>query len=293
MKSIIQLLDQYWPSWRDWVQLTRLDKPVGNYLLLWPTLWALWIAGEGTPSVANVIIFVLGVLLMRAAGCVINDYADRNIDGHVERTKDRPLANGRISERHALIGFAALCLTAFALVLMTNTNTVMLSFGGVCLAALYPFMKRITHLPQLFLGAAFSWAIPMAFMAEQNTVPSVAWLLFCANLLWTVAYDTVYAMVDRDDDLAIGVKSTAILFGDSDKAIIGLLHTLALLCLALVAQQLTLGTSFWCAIVLGAGVIIRQQWLIRNRTKALCFKAFKESHWFGAFIWGGLVAHFL
>ena len=198
---------------RDFVQLTRLDRPIGIYLLLWPTLWALWIAAEGVPSLKNLLIFVLGVVLMRSAGCVINDFADRNFDGHVARTKNRPLATGRISPKEALLFFAVLVLLSFGLVLCTNATTVWLSFGALGVAALYPFMKRYTYYPQAVLGAAFSWGMPMAFTAETGELPAAAWLLFVANVIWTVGYDTYYAMADREDDLKIGVKSTAILFG--------------------------------------------------------------------------------
>ena len=196
-------LDSLWPQWRAWIAITRLDKPVGSYLLLWPTFWALWTAAEGIPSVSNLLIFTAGVFLMRSAGCVINDYADRKVDGHVKRTNERPLATGALSAKAALIGFGILCAVSFALVLLTNSMTIWLSFGGVALAAIYPFMKRHTHLPQLFLGAAFSWAIPMAFAAESESLPAYLWLFYAANLCWTVAYDTFYAMVDRDDDLKI------------------------------------------------------------------------------------------
>lgn len=204
-----------------YAQLMRIDRPIGTLLLLWPTLWALWLANEGMPPWHLLVIFTAGVFIMRAAGCVINDYADRNFDGHVERTQHRPLAAGKIAPRNALILFTGLGILAFALVCLTNTFTIALSFGGIALAACYPFMKRHTHLPQLVLGAAFSWGIPMAFSASLSELPPTAWLVFTANLLWTVVYDTQYAMVDRDDDLKIGIKSTAILFGEQDKMIIG------------------------------------------------------------------------
>lgn len=207
-----------------YTQLTRFNKPIGSYLLLWPTLWALWIAADGVPPLSLLIIFIAGVFITRSAGCVINDYADRHIDGHVKRTAERPLALGLISSKEALMLFAGLMLLAFVLVLFTNRMTIWMSFGALALASLYPFMKRHTHLPQVVLGAAFGWAIPMAFTAVDETLPLVAWLIFLAKLLWTVAYDTMYAMVDRDDDIKIGVKSTAILFGKQDKRIIGLLQ---------------------------------------------------------------------
>ena len=242
------LKDQIGP----WIALTRLDKPIGIYLLLWPTYWALWLAADGFPDWKNLIIFTLGVVLMRSAGCVINDFADRKVDGHVKRTADRPIASGLISPKAALTGFTLMCLVAFVLVLFTNTLTILLSFGGVLLASVYPFMKRYTHMPQLVLGAAFSWSIPMAFAAEAGELPPALWMLYAANLCWTVAYDTWYAMVDRDDDLRIGVKSTAILFGSADLAIIGLLHGMALIFLWLVAADFALGGLYLLSLVIGA-----------------------------------------
>ncbi|OYT94169.1 MAG: 4-hydroxybenzoate polyprenyltransferase, partial [Pseudomonas sp. PGPPP3] len=223
---LLHSLNRLHPRAWDFVQLMRLDKPIGIYLLLWPTLWALWVAAKGVPSASNLLIFVGGVILMRAAGCVINDYADRHFDGHVSRTQARPLASGKVKPREALALFAGLVALSFALVLCTNATTVWLSFGGVALAACYPFMKRYTFYPQVVLGAAFSWGMPMAFSAETGSVPPEAWLLYIANLLWTVAYDTYYAMADREDDLKIGVKSTAILFGDADRLIIACLQGL-------------------------------------------------------------------
>lgn len=293
MNAATDLLNRLWPQWRDWVAITRLDKPVGSYLLLWPTLWALWIAGAGQPDLQLILIFIAGVFLMRSAGCVINDFADRKVDGQVKRTADRPLANGRLSERQALTGFALLCLLAFGLVLLTNRFTVLLSFGGLALAALYPFMKRHTHLPQVFLGAAFSWAIPMAFAAQTETVPAVAWLLFAANLAWTVAYDTLYAMVDRDDDIRIGVKSTAILFGDLDLFMVGLLYAIALLSLLAVFGQT--GMSWPAYMGLLAGALWLAWWLfsVRSRAREACFRAFRQNHWFGLLVWAGIVIHYL
>ncbi|MDX1397917.1 MAG: 4-hydroxybenzoate octaprenyltransferase, partial [Oceanospirillum sp.] len=219
--ALTQHLQQQFPHY---IKLMRIDRPIGTYLLLWPTLWALWIAAEGIPDWDVLVIFVLGVISMRAAGCVINDFADRKIDGHVERTKERPLATGDVTAKEAIGLFIVLGLISFGLVLMTNPLTILLSLGGIMLAFMYPFMKRYTHLPQVVLGAAFSWAIPMAYAAQTNSVPVEAWLLFAAKLLWTVAYDTQYAMVDRNDDVKIGVKSTAILFGELDRHIIALLQ---------------------------------------------------------------------
>jgi len=288
-----QQLDTHLPRWFDWVQLTRFDKPVGSYLLLWPTLWALWIAGEGQPSVGNIVIFVIGVFLMRSAGCVINDFADRKIDGHVKRTNDRPLATGKISAKEALITFAVLILLAFVLVLFTNEFTVWLSFGGLALASLYPFMKRHTHLPQVVLGAAFSWAIPMAFAAQSNELPAVVWLLYMAKLSWTVAYDTVYAMVDRDDDLKIGVKSTAVLFGDLDVAMVATLKGIAVFALLLAGNQLEMTWPYYLSLLAGAVFLAWQVWNIRSREREICFTTFRQSHWFGLIILAGIVVHYL
>ncbi len=289
MKPLTQTLDRVWPDWHQWVQITRFDKPVGSYLLLWPTFWALWIAAEGVPTLANLIIFTLGVFLMRSAGCVINDYADREIDRHVKRTKDRPLTQGRLTEKQALIGFAVLCLTSFVLVLFTNSLTIWLSFGGVALAALYPFMKRHTYLPQVFLGAAFSWAIPMAFAAEANQLTTICWLIFIAKLSWTVGYDTIYAMVDRDDDLKIGVKSTAILFGDMDVTIIATLYAVAHLCLLSVGSQLQLHWSYWLCWLAAGGFMVWQIINIRSRDRMGCFRQFRLAHWYGVMMWAGLI----
>lgn len=273
---------------RQYALLMRLDRPIGSLLLLWPTLWALWIAGAGHPDAKVVIVFVLGVVLMRSAGCVINDYADRRVDPHVARTKQRPLAAGRVTPREALWLFAGLCSVAFALVLTMNALTVALSFGAVALAALYPFMKRYTHLPQVVLGMAFGWAIPMAFAAETGAVPPLAWLLFVANILWTTAYDTMYAMVDRDDDLRIGVKSTAILFGDADRVLIALLQGMALFALVLVGRQAGLGGYFHLGLAVAAALALYQLYLIRNRDGAGCFKAFLNNNWFGAAVFAGI-----
>ena len=272
----------------DFLQLMRLDRPIGTWLLMWPTLWALWIAAEGIPGRDLLLIFVAGVYAMRAAGCVVNDYADRHFDGHVKRTRNRPLATGRISEGEAQALFAILVMTAFVLVLFTNLFTVMLSIGGVILAFIYPFMKRYTHLPQLFLGAAFSWAIPMAFGAVLGHVPLEAWLLFAANLAWTMAYDTQYAMVDRDDDLKIGIKSTAVLFGRADRLMIGLLQSLTLLLLVWAGARLALGGFFWLGLAAMAATFVWQQWLIRTRERDPCFRAFLNNHWSGLLVFAGI-----
>ncbi len=274
----------------DYARLLRLDRPIGSLLLLWPTYWALWLAADGVPSLANLIIFTLGVFLMRAAGCAINDFADRKVDGHVKRTKDRPLASGRIKPVEAVALFAGLSLTAFAMVvLFTNTLTLYLSFAGVLLAFIYPFMKRFTHLPQLFLGAAFSWAIPMAWAAETGELSQLAWLLFTANVLWTVAYDTLYAMVDRDDDLKIGIKSTAILFGEADRAIIAMLQALVILVLVIVGLQADLGGWFYLGALGMAGLFVYQQHLARHRSRIGCFDAFLNNNWAGFSVFLGLL----
>lgn len=276
----------------EYLLLTRLHRPIGSLLLLWPTLWALWVAGAGHPDPLVVVVFVLGVVIMRSAGCVINDYADRHVDPHVKRTDDRPVAAGRVTPSEALALFAVLCLVAFALVLLMNWLTIALSFAGAALAATYPFMKRYTYLPQVVLGAAFGWAIPMAFAAQTGTVPPIAWLLFVANILWATAYDTMYAMVDRDDDLKIGVKSTAILFGDQDRHITALIQGLVLLALVLAGQQLKLGVWYHLGLVLAAALAGYQQYLIRDRDRARCFQAFLNNNWFGAAVFGGLVLHY-
>jgi len=272
----------------DFLHLTRLDRPIGTWLLMWPTLWALWVAAEGIPGRKVLLIFIAGVYLMRAAGCVVNDYADRHVDGRVTRTRDRPLATGRISEGEAQALFLVLVMTAFVLVCLTNLFTVMLSFVGVALAIIYPFMKRYTHLPQAFLGAAFSWAIPMAFGAVLGTLPPVVWLLFAANVAWTVAYDTEYAMVDRDDDRVVGIKSTAVLFGRADRLMIGLLQGLTLVLLAWAGGLLALGGFFWLGLAAMAATFVHQQFLIRHRDRNRCFQAFLNNHWSGLLVFAGI-----
>lgn len=278
---------------KDYLQLTRMDKPIGTLLLLWPTLWALWIAAEGVPKLDVLLVFTLGVIFMRSAGCVINDFADRRVDGHVKRTENRPLAAGRISSRAALLFFLLLTLLAFLLVLTMNTLTIMLSFVAVALAACYPFMKRYTHLPQVVLGMAFGWAIPMGFAAQLDFVPSYAWLLFLANILWTVAYDTLYAMVDRDDDLKIGIKSTAILFAEKDKLIVGLLQLATLLCLGILGWWLALPSVYFAGLTIVAGLFVYQQRLIVNRDRESCFKAFLHNNYVGMVIFISLLLSYL
>ncbi|MDH5544787.1 MAG: 4-hydroxybenzoate octaprenyltransferase [Gammaproteobacteria bacterium] len=278
---------------REYGLLMRIDRPIGILLLLWPTLWALFIAARGMPDLLVLFVFSTGVFLMRSAGCVINDYADRDIDGHVERTRNRPLAQKRVSTKEAILLFVVLSLTAFALVLSMNTLTIMMSFVGAALAASYPFMKRFTHLPQIHLGAAFGWSVPMAYAAQAEAVPVEAWLLFLVTLLWTTAYDTMYAMVDREDDLKIGVKSTAILFGEADRVIIGALQFLVLLGLALIGYRIGAGIAFYCGLVVAAGFVIYQLILIKDRDRGLCFKAFLNNNWFGMAVFGGIFVNFL
>ncbi len=276
----------------DFIALMRLDRPIGILLLLWPTLWALWIAGEGAPSVKNVLIFTLGVIVMRTAGCVINDFADRNLDAHISRTQNRPLATGKITSKEALALFIALGLIALALVLFLNVLTIYLSFVALALAITYPFMKRYTYMPQVVLGAAFSCAIPMAFAAEQNQLPAIAWLIYTANLIWTVAYDTQYAMVDRQDDIKIGIKSTAILFGNGDRIAIGLLQGITIISLILIGRQLHFTWPWHVGLLLASGLFIYQQWLTKAQQPEDCFKAFLNNNWVGLVIFAGLLAQY-
>ena len=289
---LLKSLNRFNPRAWDFIQLTRMDKPIGIYLLLWPTLWALWVAAKGVPSLGNLVIFVLGVILTRAGGCVINDFADRKVDGHVKRTEQRPMASGKISSKEALVFFALLMGVSFLLVLCTNAQTVWLSFGALALAATYPFMKRYTYYPQVVLGAAFSWGIPMAFTAETGSLPAAAWLLYIANLLWTVGYDTYYAMTDREDDLKIGVKSTAILFGDADRVIILSLQGLALGCLLLAGSHFELGGWFHLGLLAAAGCFVWEFWYTRDRDPQRCFKAFLHNHWAGLAIFVGIVLNY-
>jgi len=276
-------------KWQAYSRLMRIDKPIGTLLLMWPTLWALWLADMAIPPLPVLLVFVAGVFVMRAAGCVINDFADRKVDGHVERTRHRPLASGAVSAREAKLLFAGLALVAFALVLTMNLMTILLSVVGLALAWVYPFMKRYTHLPQVVLGAAFGWAIPMAWAAVSESLPLVCWLVFFANICWTVAYDTQYAMVDRDDDLKIGVKSTAILFGRFDKLIIGLLQLATLLLMAWVGMLLQLNVAFYGTLLLAAGLFIYQQMLIARRERPACFKAFLNNNYVGLVLFLGVL----
>ncbi|WP_342656479.1 4-hydroxybenzoate octaprenyltransferase [Pantoea sp. RSPAM1] len=280
-------------KWQVYSRLMRIDKPIGALLLLWPTLWALWLAKMAVPPLHILAVFVAGVFVMRAAGCVINDYADRKVDGHVERTKQRPLASGAVTAKEAKYLFAVLGLIAFALVLSMNLMTIMLSVVGLALAWVYPFMKRYTHLPQVVLGAAFGWAIPMAWSAVSESLPLVCWLVFLANICWTVAYDTQYAMVDRDDDLKIGVKSTAILFGRYDKFIIGLLQLATLVIMASVGMILDLNGAFYWTLLLAAGLFAYQQKLIAERDRQACFRAFLNNNYVGLVLFLGVLMNTL
>ncbi len=278
-------LGQYW-------KLVRGDRPIGVLLLLWPTWWALWIASEGVPAWGTLLVFTAGVWLTRSAGCVINDYADRWLDPQVQRTRGRPLATGAVSGREALAVFAVLMVAAFALVLTLNRLTVYLSVAGLFLAASYPYLKRYTYLPQVYLGLAFGWGIPMAFAAVQGSVPPVAWVLYCANILWATAYDTWYAMVDRDDDLRAGSKSTAILFGDMDLVAQGVLYALVFAALWMVGRQAQLGLVYWCALGLSVLLVMYEFHIARHRERDACFRAFLHNHWVGAAVFAGIALHY-
>lgn len=269
-------------------RLMRTDKPIGALLLLWPTLWALWVATPGLPPLWILAVFVAGVWLMRAAGCVVNDYADRKFDGHVKRTANRPLPSGAVTEKEARTLFVVLVLLSFLLVLTLNTMTILLSVAALALAWVYPFMKRYTHLPQVVLGAAFGWSIPMAFAAVSESVPLSCWLMFLANILWAVAYDTQYAMVDRDDDLKIGIKSTAILFGRQDKLIIGILQVAVLGLMLVIGYLNQLNGAFYAAVAAAGVLFIYQQKLIANREREACFKAFLNNNYVGLVLFVGL-----
>ncbi|XCW75751.1 4-hydroxybenzoate octaprenyltransferase [Kosakonia cowanii] len=274
-------------------RLMRTDKPIGALLLLWPTLWALWVATPGVPPLWILLVFVAGVWLMRAAGCVVNDYADRKFDGHVKRTANRPLPSGAVTENEARGLFIILVLLAFALVLTLNLMTILLSVAALGLAWIYPFMKRYTHLPQVVLGAAFGWSIPMAFAAVSESVPLSCWIMFFANILWAVAYDTEYAMVDRDDDLKIGIKSTAILFGRHDKLIIGILQVLVMAMMAAVGWLNGLGWIYYATVLVAGALFVYQQVLIAGRERDACFKAFLNNNYVGLVLFLGLAVSYL
>ena len=274
-------------------RLMRTDKPIGALLLLWPTLWALWVATPGIPPLWILAVFVAGVWLMRAAGCVVNDYADRKFDGHVKRTARRPLPSGDVSEKEARTLFVVLVLLSFLLVLTLNTMTILLSVAALALAWVYPFMKRYTHLPQVVLGAAFGWSIPMAFSAVSESLPLSCWLMFLANILWAVAYDTQYAMVDRDDDVKIGIKSTAILFGDNDRLIIGILQVAVLGLMAAVGWLSGLGWEYYWSLFIAAALFVWQQKLIFKRERDSCFKAFMNNNYVGLVLFLGLAMGYM
>lgn len=274
------------------VALTRLNRPIGIYLLMWPMLWALWFAAKGIPRLDVLLIFVLGTVLTRSAGCAINDYADRDFDAHVARTRERPLATGALSPRDALLATAALLGAAFLLVLLTNALTVQLSLLAAALAVAYPFAKRYTHWPQLVLGAAFGFAIPMAYAAQTNTVPSQAWWLYLAAILWALAYDTLYAMADRDDDLKIGIKSTAILFGRHDLLAVGLIQVVVIALLTFVGWQAGRGIVYYLSLLSAFGFVGYQLWIARERNPARCVQAFLNNNWLGMTVFAGLVLDF-
>jgi len=281
MHAVLRRLGHY-------VRLTRIDRPIGTYLLLWPTLWALWIAAHGLPRIGVLIVFVLGVFLTRGAGCAINDFADRHIDHHVRRTAGRPLASAAIRSWEAVAVAVVMMAIAFTLVLTMNRLTVYLSFGGLALAAIYPFSKRFTHLPQVFLGAAFSWAVPMAFAAQTGSVPAIAWLIFTVNVIWTVMYDTIYAMADKPEDQRIGVKSTAILFGEHDRHMVGLLQLMSAIGFVLMGTRAGLGWIYFVAVALAVALFGYQQFLIHDRQQSLCFRAFLNNAWVGMLVFIGL-----
>ena len=277
----------------DYARLARLDRPIGIWLLLWPTLWALWIASRGRPNEHVFVVFTLGVLLMRSAGCAINDFADRRYDPHVARTENRPLASGRVSPAEALLVYTILSLLALALVLTLDSLTIRYALGGALLTVVYPFLKRFFPLPQVWLGAAFSWSVPMAFAAQTQQVPRLAWLLFAAGVLWSAAYDTMYAMVDRDDDLKLGIKSAAITFGDADRWVLAALQAMVLYALWLAGLQAGLTRWFRLALAIGAALFAWQQWLIRRRAPQPCLRAFLNNQWFGLVIFLGIALDYL
>lgn len=278
-----------WAEARPFIELMRWHKPVGIFLLLWPVLWALCYAAEGLPPLPILAVFVLGTALMRACGCVINDYADRHFDVHVSRTRQRPLADGRITPKQAILTFLVLAWLSFALVITLNNFTIWLSFVAIAIAVLYPFMKRYTYFPQVVLGAAFAWAIPMAFAAVKNELPPIAWLLFTSTLLWVLAYDTLYGMVDRVDDRKIGIKSTAILFGEADIAAVSIIHGMALTGFLMAGLRMERG--FWFLLGWGVALLIAvyQMWIARSRKPDDCFRAFQLNNAYGAALTLGLM----
>lgn len=278
----------------EYALLARLDRPIGTWLLLWPALWGLWIAGAGRPHPRVLIVFVAGVFVMRAAGCVINDYADRNIDPHVRRTRDRPLAARRVAPREALFLFAILITVALYLVTRLDFLTIKLAFIGAAMTVSYPFVKRIFPMPQLYLGISFGgWSVPMAFAAESGSVPRVAWVLYIAAVMWAAIYDTMYAMVDREDDLKVGIKSSAILFADMDKLLIGVMQAMMLFALVLAGRSMKFGNWYDAGVIAAGLLFLYQQWLIRKREPAGCLKAFFNNQYVGAVIFVGIMLQYL
>ncbi len=278
----------------EYALLARLDRPIGTWLLMWPALWGLWIAGAGRPQPKVLMVFVAGVFVMRAAGCVINDYADRNIDPHVRRTRDRPLAARRVAPREALCLFAGLITVALYLVTRLDFLTIKLAFIGAAMTISYPFVKRIFPMPQLYLGISFGgWSVPMAFAAESGSVPRVAWVLYIAAVMWAAIYDTMYAMVDREDDLKVGVKSSAILFADMDKLLIGVMQAMMLFALVLAGRSMKFGQWYDAGVVAAGLLFLYQQWLIRKREPAGCLKAFFNNQYVGAVIFVGIMLQYL
>ena len=277
----------------DYIRLVRLDRPVGIWLLMWPTLWALWLAGRGKPDEHVFVVFMLGTVLMRSAGCAINDFADRRFDPLVERTGQRPLAAGRVSSAEAIGIWVVLSLVALGLVLTLDALTVKLACIGAVLVIVYPFLKRFFPLPQLWLGAAFSWSVPMAYAAQAHEIPRLAWLLFAAGVLWSIVYDTMYAMVDREDDLKLGIRSAAITFGDADRFVLGALQAMVLYALWLAGRQASLGHWFQAGLGAGAVFFVYQQWLIRKRARADCFRAFINNQWFGLVVFAGIALDYV
>ena len=274
------------------VALTRLDRPIGIYLLLWPMLWALWFAAKGVPQPDVLLIFIVGTVLTRSAGCAINDYADRDFDAHVARTRDRPLATGVLSSREALGAAGILMLLALLLVLLTNKLTVQLSFIAVLLAVIYPFAKRYTHLPQVILGAAFGFAVPMAFAAQINALPALAWWIYLTAILWAMAYDTLYAIADRSDDLKIGIKSSAILFGRFDLSVVAAIQAIVITLLAIIGWQNGRGIVYFAGLVAAIGFVVYQLWLARDRDPKRCIRAFLNNNWLGMTVFAALVIDF-
>ena len=292
MRPIIRMIRVLRPRLVDYARLMRLDKPIGALLLLWPMLWALWIAAGGWPDLNVLVVFVVGVWVMRSAGCVMNDFADRDFDPHVARTRDRPLAARRIQPREALVLFVLLGLLALGLVSLMNRLTIMLSFVGLALAATYPFTKRYSYLPQVHLGFAFGWAVPMAFAAQTNRLEPIAWLVMIAAVVWTMVYDTMYAMVDREDDIYVGVKSTAILFGELDRAFVGVFQIMMMITMVIIGDKVGFGHWYNVALMIGAGLFVYQQRLIRDRDPQRCFRAFLNNNWFGLIVFLGIVMDF-